>query len=36
MILQVNQTNVENVAHSDAVLALKESGNSARLVSAFV
>lgn len=33
IILQVNDVNVENVMHSMAVQALKDSGNSARLVS---
>lgn len=33
IILQVNDVNVENVMHSLAVQALKDSGNSARLVS---
>ena len=33
VILQVNDVNVENVMHSLAVQALKDSGNSARLVS---
>ena len=33
VIVEVNQNNVQNVLHSDAVQALKESGNSARLVS---
>ena len=33
IITQVNDINVENVLHSTAVQALKDSGNSARLVS---
>ena len=33
IITQVNDINVENVMHAVAVQALKDSGNSARLVS---
>ena len=33
IIVQVNEVNVENVMHAAAVQALKDSGNSARLVS---
>jgi len=33
IILQVNDVNVESVVHGVAVQALKDSGNSARLVS---
>lgn len=33
IITQVNDVNVENVMHAEAVQALKDSGNSARLVS---
>ena len=33
IITQVNDVNVENVMHAAAVQALKDSGNSARLVS---
>lgn len=31
--MQVNDTNVENVSHAEAVDALKKAGNTVRLVS---